>query len=56
MGLGGYSLGDAPTLDEAKRIVAEAIDAGVNFFDNAWEYHEGRSEEWLGDGAEGKTR
>ncbi len=48
MGLGGFSLADAPTLDEAKRIVAEAIDAGLNFFDNAWEYHEGRSEEWMG--------
>ena len=23
------------------RIVHEAIDAGVNFFDNAWEYHDG---------------
>jgi aryl-alcohol dehydrogenase-like predicted oxidoreductase len=54
MGLGGYSLADAPTLDEAKRIVAEAIDAGINFFDNAWEYHDGRSEEWLGAALEGK--
>jgi aryl-alcohol dehydrogenase-like predicted oxidoreductase len=49
MGLGGFSLADAPTLDEAKRIVREAIDAGINFFDNAWEYHEGRSEEWMGE-------
>ena len=48
IGLGGYSLGDAHDLDEAKQIVREAIDAGVNFFDNAWEYHEGRSEEWMG--------
>ena len=31
-----------------KQIVHEAIDAGVNFFDNAWEYHDGRSEEWMG--------
>jgi uncharacterized protein len=48
IGLGGFSLGSAESYDEAERIVREAIDAGVNFFDNAWEYHEGRSEEWMG--------
>jgi aryl-alcohol dehydrogenase-like predicted oxidoreductase len=40
--------------DEAARIVHEAIDAGVNFFDNAWEYHDGRSEEVLGKALAGK--
>lgn len=54
IGLGGYSLGDAPSEDETIRIVHEAIDAGVNFFDNAWEYHQGRSEAWLGHALEGK--
>src|SRR5207245_2223927 len=44
IGVGGYSLGDAPSLQEAIAIVHEAIAAGVNFFDNAWEYHDGRSE------------
>jgi predicted aldo/keto reductase-like oxidoreductase len=29
------------TVKEAVRIVHEAIDAGVNFLDNAWEYHDG---------------
>jgi aryl-alcohol dehydrogenase-like predicted oxidoreductase len=53
MGLGGFSLADAPTLDEAKQIVREAIDAGVNFFDNAWEYHDGKSEEWMGECLQG---
>ena len=48
IGVGGYSLGDAPSLKEAIAIVHEAIDAGVNFFDNAWEYHDGKSEEWMG--------
>src|ERR1700742_852658 len=38
LGLGGFHLGQASTLDEATRIVAEALAAGVNFFDNAWEY------------------
>src|SRR5947199_2858846 len=54
IGLGGYSLGDAPSLDEAVRIVHEAIDAGVNFFDNAWEYHDGKSEEWMGQALQGR--
>jgi uncharacterized protein len=54
IGVGGYSLGSAPTLQEAIAIVHEAIDAGVNFFDNAWEYHDGKSEEWMGQALKGK--
>ncbi len=48
IGLGGYHLGEAGGVREAVRIVHAAIDAGINFLDNAWEYHEGRSEEWMG--------
>ncbi|MFL5244062.1 MAG: aldo/keto reductase [Gemmataceae bacterium] len=54
IGLGGYSLGDAPSLKEAMAIVQGAIDAGVNFLDNAWEYHEGKSEEWMGQALKGR--
>jgi aryl-alcohol dehydrogenase-like predicted oxidoreductase len=54
IGLGGYSLGAAPSLKEAIAIAHEAIDAGVNFFDNAWEYHDGKSEEWMGQALKGK--
>ena len=54
LGLGGFHLGQVDTLDEAKRIVAEALDAGVNFFDNAWEYNDGKSEDWLGKALAGK--
>ena len=36
------------TVGEAVRIVHEAIDAGINFLDNAWEYHEGESERRMG--------
>jgi uncharacterized protein len=56
IGLGGYSLGAAPSLKEAVAIVHEAIDAGVNFLDNAWEYHEGKSEEWMGAALKGGRR
>ena len=54
IGVGGYSLGDAPSLKEAIAIVHEAIDAGVNFFDNAWEYHDGKSEDWMGQALKGR--
>jgi aryl-alcohol dehydrogenase-like predicted oxidoreductase len=54
IGIGGYSLGAAPSLEEAIRIAHEAIDAGVTFFDNAWEYHDGKSEEWMGKALRGK--
>ena len=48
MGLGGYHLGKTRTIAEAVRIVHEAIDAGITFLDNAWEYHEGESEQRMG--------
>jgi aryl-alcohol dehydrogenase-like predicted oxidoreductase len=48
IGLGGFHLGKVQTVAEAVRIVHEAIDAGVNFLDNAWEYHDGESERRMG--------
>jgi uncharacterized protein len=54
MGLGGYHLGSVEEQSTVDRIVNESLDAGINFFDNAWEYHDGRSEELLGKALEGK--
>jgi predicted aldo/keto reductase-like oxidoreductase len=54
IGIGGYHLGSAETDQAANEIVAKAIDYGVNFFDNAWEYHDGLSEERLGKALKGK--
>jgi uncharacterized protein len=54
LGLGGYTLGQAPSYDVAEQIVHEAVDAGVTFFDNAWEYHQGKSEEWMGKALRGR--
>ena len=54
MGLGGYHLGLVGTEREATRIVHEAIDAGITFMDNAWEYHEGKSEERMGKALQGR--
>ena len=54
LGLGGFHLGSTKNQPEATEIVARAMDAGVNFFDNAWEYHDGESEERLGTALKGK--
>jgi predicted aldo/keto reductase-like oxidoreductase len=48
IGFGGHTLALAPTVEEAANIAHYAIDQGVTFFDNAWEYHAGRAEEWMG--------
>jgi len=48
LALGGYHLGLVGSKREAVRIVHAAIDAGITFMDNAWEYHEGESEEIMG--------
>jgi uncharacterized protein len=48
IGLGGYHIGSVGSEKEATRIIHEAIDAGMTFMDNAWEYHEHRSEERMG--------
>lgn len=48
LGLGGYHLGEVTSAREATRIVHAAIDAGITFMDNAWEYHAGESEVRMG--------
>ncbi|QJW98348.1 aldo/keto reductase [Frigoriglobus tundricola] len=54
LGLGGHHLGDVPSVEEAIRIVHAAIDGGITFFDNCWEYYNGRTENWLGRALTGK--
>jgi aryl-alcohol dehydrogenase-like predicted oxidoreductase len=54
LGIGGYHLGSVNSDAEATQIVEQALDAGVNFFDNAWDYHQGLSEERLGRALKGK--
>jgi aryl-alcohol dehydrogenase-like predicted oxidoreductase len=48
MGLGGYHLGTIQSAREAVRIVQGAVDGGITFMDNAWEYHDGESEKLMG--------
>jgi len=52
--LGGFHLGTLPSSAEATKLVHEALEHGLDFFDNAWEYHAGKSEEWLGQALQGK--
>jgi aryl-alcohol dehydrogenase-like predicted oxidoreductase len=54
IGVGGYHLGSTKDQTEANELVARALDAGINFFDNAWDYHDGLSEERLGAALKGK--
>ena len=54
LGVGGYHLGSTRDQKEATELVARALDAGINFFDNAWEYHKGESELRLGVALRGK--
>jgi aryl-alcohol dehydrogenase-like predicted oxidoreductase len=54
LALGGATLAHAASIEEATRIVATAIDWGVTFFDNAWEYFDGRAGEWMGTALRGK--
>jgi uncharacterized protein len=48
VGLGGWHIGYVKDDNEAIRIMHAAIDEGLTFFDNAWDYHDGRSEELMG--------
>src|SRR5262252_2650444 len=46
--LGGWHIGAVKDQQEAVRIMHAAIDEGLTFFDNAWDYHDGGSEEIMG--------
>ena len=48
LGMGGFHLGLVGSEREATSLVRNAIDAGVTFMDNAWEYHDGTSETRMG--------
>jgi len=48
IGLGGYHIGHPPDPTDAIRIVRSAIDRGITFMDNCWDYHDGESERRMG--------
>jgi uncharacterized protein len=54
LGFGGHHLGEAPDEKTAVRIVQEAVDSGITFYDNCWEYRRGKTELWMGAGLKGR--
>jgi aryl-alcohol dehydrogenase-like predicted oxidoreductase len=57
LGLGGAHIGDSKLSDdEAIALMHEAIDGGITFFDNCWDYNHGVSEERMGKALKGGYR
>lgn len=56
LGLGGYHIGVPEDEAEGIGIVRMALDHGVNFLDNSWDYHQGRSEILVGKALRGGYR
>ena len=54
LGFGGWHLGVPKTDQEAIRLLHAALDAGITFLDNAWDYNDGLSEARMGKGLLGR--
>lgn len=48
VGLGGYHIGMQSSEQESIRIIRTALDSGINFLDNCWDYNGGESEVRMG--------
>ncbi|HTG43616.1 MAG TPA: aldo/keto reductase [Verrucomicrobiae bacterium] len=48
IGLGGSHIGNVASEQESIKLIRSAIDRGITFMDNCWDYHNGRSEDWMG--------
>jgi aryl-alcohol dehydrogenase-like predicted oxidoreductase len=48
IGLGGHHIGRQQEEAESIKIIRAAIDHGINFMDNSWDYHDGGSEIRMG--------
>jgi aryl-alcohol dehydrogenase-like predicted oxidoreductase len=48
VGLGGWHLGIQSDEQESVRIIRTALDSGINFLDNCWDYNNGGSEIRMG--------
>lgn len=54
VGFGGHTLYLSGSQKEATEIMSRGIDLGVNFWENAWDYHQGKAEEYMGVAMKGK--
>jgi aryl-alcohol dehydrogenase-like predicted oxidoreductase len=48
IGLGGYHIGTQSDVQESIRIIRTAVDNGITFLDNCWDYNGGESEKRMG--------
>jgi aryl-alcohol dehydrogenase-like predicted oxidoreductase len=49
IGVGGSHIGESKvSASDATKIIRSAIDRGINFMDNSWDYHNGESETRMG--------
>jgi predicted aldo/keto reductase-like oxidoreductase len=48
VGIGGFHIGNPRDEQETIRLTRSAIDQGINFMDNCWDYHDGESERRMG--------
>src|SRR3982751_4490914 len=48
IGLGGSHIGNPKDENEGIRLVRTAVDRGITFLDNCWDYHDGKSEVMMG--------
>ena len=48
IGLGGFHIGFQSDAQESMRIIRFAIDHGITFMDNCWDYNKGESERRMG--------
>jgi aryl-alcohol dehydrogenase-like predicted oxidoreductase len=59
IGLGGYHIGVPAGEQDSIRLIRSAVDRGINFLDNSWDYMDGKCETWMGkalrDGYRGKV-
>ena len=56
IGLGGHHIGRQSDEQDSIRLIRSAIDAGITFMDNCWDYHDGLSETRMGKALRGGYR
>ena len=56
IGLGGHHIGRQSDEQDSIRLIRSGIDAGINFMDNCWDYHDGLSERRMGKALQGGYR
>lgn len=56
IGLGGFHIGLIENHGQAISLIREAIERGITFMDNSWDYHHGDSEQLMGEALQGGYR